>query len=61
LSMGLVALIVLMLPISWDQNGSRYTLGLKASKKETLVEMANELGENGLRELVEPMREIPIR
>ncbi|MBC6473086.1 MAG: hypothetical protein GDA48_09935 [Hormoscilla sp. GM102CHS1] len=41
--------------ISWDQNGSRYTLGLKASKKETLVEMANELGENGLRELVEPM------
>ncbi len=47
--------------ISWDQNGSRYTLGLKASKKETLVEMANELGENGLRELVEPMREIPIR
>jgi len=27
--------------ISWDQKGSRYTLGIKAGKKEDLVKMAN--------------------
>jgi len=46
--------------IRWDRNGRRYSLGLKASKKETLVKMANELTENELTELAQPMGEIPI-
>ena len=47
--------------ISWDRNGRRYTLGLKASKKETLVKMANELTENELSELAQSMPEIPLK
>jgi len=32
--------------VSWDQNGGRYTVALKAGKLETLVKMANSAIEN---------------